>query len=59
LNAYIVTDGSGAPLGVVCKQGMVWRIFVFGLQSEDQPREAFATRGEAGARLMQLPHKNS
>ena len=56
LDAYLVAQNSfGAPaLGVVRKDRNVWRIMRFGLPPEQQPREAFATRLEAGQRLMEL-----
>ena len=56
LNAYLVASNSmGAPpLGIVRKDGHVWRILRFGVPSEEQPRAAFATRAEAGRRLVEL-----
>jgi hypothetical protein len=56
LNAYLVAEDSmGAPpVGVVRKDGNVWRILQFGIAADQQSSEAFATRREAGARLMEL-----
>jgi hypothetical protein len=55
LDAYLVAaDSMGAPpVGVVRKDRNVW-ILRFGVPSDQQPREVFATRHEAGARLMEL-----
>ena len=54
-NAYIVEGKfTEPPLGAVRKHGNVWRMYLFGRGSEDQPREAFATRQEAGVRLVEL-----
>jgi hypothetical protein len=39
-------------VGVVRRVCTVWRILRFGLPANQQPREAFATREEAGVRLM-------
>jgi hypothetical protein len=56
LNAYLVAENStGAPpVGVVRKHPKVWRILRFGVSSDSQPRDVFATRDEAGARLIEL-----
>jgi hypothetical protein len=56
LNAYLVADNSrGAPIvGVVRKEGNVWRILQFGLPDSRQSQELFATRRETGARLLEL-----
>ena len=56
LDAYLVADNSmGAPpVGVVRKDGNVWRILRFGIPADQQPSEAFATRRAAGARLMEI-----
>jgi hypothetical protein len=56
LNAYLVAENSSGapPVGVVRKDGSVWRILRFGISAEQQPTEVFATRREAGARLMAL-----
>jgi hypothetical protein len=56
LDAYLVAENSiGAPpLGVVRKDGNVWRILQFGIPMDQQSNEVFATRREAGARLMEL-----
>lgn len=61
LDAYLVaTDSMGAPLaGVVRKQGNVWRILLFGVPHDEQPREVFATRRDAGTRLLELAGKRS
>ncbi len=54
LDAYLVAENSiGAPpVGVVRKDGSVWRILRFEIPADEQPSEVFATRREAGARLM-------
>ena len=39
---------------VVRRERNVWRILRFGLPANQQPREAFATREEAGVRLMEM-----
>lgn len=60
LNAYLVAEDSmGAPLlGVVRKDGNVWRVLQFGVPVDQQPREiAFATRREAGTWLVELAAK--
>lgn len=56
LDAYLVAANSmGAPpLGVVRKDGNVWRIYLWNVPPGKQPREAFATRREAGQRVMEL-----
>jgi len=56
LNAYLVAGHSiGAPpVGVVRKDGNVWRILQFGISDDQQCREVFATRRAAGARLLEL-----
>ena len=56
LDAYLVAENStgAAPVGVVRKDGNVWRILQFGIAADLQPSEVFATRREAGARLMEL-----
>ena len=56
LDAYLVAENSmGAPpVGVVRKDGNVWRILQFGIPADQQSGEVFATRREAGARLMEL-----
>jgi hypothetical protein len=49
LDAYLVAENSGAPpQGAVRRHGHVWRIYLLGSESEEQPREVFATRDEAG-----------
>ena len=60
LDAYLVAeDAIGAPpVGVVRKDGHVWRIMQFGIPADQQPTEVFATRREAGARLMELAARN-
>jgi hypothetical protein len=59
LDAYLVADDSmGAPIvGVVRKERNVWRILRFGLPLDQQPREAFATREEAGVQLLELERR--
>ena len=55
LNAYLVArKPTASPLGAVRRHGNVWRIYLFGIGSQQQPREAFATRAEAGVRLLEL-----
>jgi hypothetical protein len=56
LNACLVTENStGAPpVGVVRKDRNVWRILRFDAPGDQQPREAFRTREEAGVRLLEL-----
>ena len=56
LDAYLVAENSiGAPpVGVVRKDGRVRRILQFGIPADQQSSEVFATRREAGARLMEL-----
>lgn len=56
LNAYLVAENSigPPPVGVVRKDGNVWRILRFGIPDDQQCREVFATRREAGARLLEL-----
>ena len=55
LDASLVAENSmGAPpVGVVRKDGNVWRILRFEIPADQQP-EVSATRREAGARLMEL-----
>ncbi len=54
-DAYLVdATGDGFPAGVVRRERNVWRIFRFGIEQANQPREAFATREEAGLRLLEL-----
>jgi hypothetical protein len=56
LDAYLVAENSiGAPpVGVVRKDRNIWRLLRFGVHADQQPSEVFATRREAGARLMEL-----
>lgn len=56
LDAYLVAESSmgAVPVGVVRRERNVWRILRFGMPSDQQPREAFATREEAGVRLMEM-----
>ncbi len=56
LDAYLVAiDSLGSPpVGVVRKDRHVWRIIRFAVPMSEQPREAFATREEAGRRLLEL-----
>ena len=54
-NAYLVTDPPcSLRLGVVRRDVHVWRIFLFGVAPDKQPREVFATREEAGVRVLEL-----
>ena len=58
LDAYLVAENSmGAPVGVVRKERNVWKILRFGVPTDQQPREAFATRQEAGARLLEIAQR--
>ena len=60
LNAYYDEGDSTEPLlGAVRKHGNVWRIYLFGKRADDQPREAFATRQEAGVRLVELARQET
>ena len=53
LDAYLVAGSNGSPpVGAVRREGKVWRIMLFGVQT--QPKDVFATRGDAAARLMAL-----
>jgi hypothetical protein len=54
LDAYLVAENSiGAPpVGVVRKDGNVWRILQFGIPADQQPSEVFATRREGGGRPL-------
>jgi hypothetical protein len=56
LDAYLVAENSmgATPVGVVRKDRNVWKIMQFGIPRDQQCREAFATREEAGMRLMEL-----
>ena len=56
LDAYLVAldSFSSPPIGVVRKDRTVWRIYLFGVAMSEQPREAFATRAEAGQRAVEL-----
>jgi hypothetical protein len=56
LDAYLVAENSrGAPpVGAVRKDGHVWRILQFGIPADQQSQETFATRREAGAKLIEL-----
>jgi hypothetical protein len=56
LDAYLVAkDSRGAPpVGVVHKDRTVWRIVQFSIPTDEQSGEAFRTRREAGARLLEL-----
>jgi len=55
LDAYLVAENSigGPVVGVVRKDRNVWGILRFGVPADQQPREAFATREEAGTRLVE------
>ncbi|TDW91090.1 hypothetical protein EV647_4658 [Kribbella sp. VKM Ac-2566] len=59
LDAYLVAENSmGAPMiGVVRKHRNVWRALRFGVGADQQPREAFATREEAGAYLLETEQR--
>ena len=59
LDADLVAENStGAPpVGVVRKDRNVWRILRFSIPGDQHPREAFATRQEAGARLLELANQ--
>ena len=61
LDAYlVVADAMGSPpVGLVRKDRNVWRIMQFELPVHSQPREAFATRAEAGQRLLELAKAGS
>ncbi|MBI1377801.1 MAG: hypothetical protein GC157_10015 [Frankiales bacterium] len=51
LDAYLVTSPAKAePLGVVRREGKVWRVFL--LRDGPQPRDVFATRRDAGVWLL-------
>ena len=56
LDAYLVAEDSpdAPPVGVVRKDRNVWRIIQFRIPDDQQAREVFATRREAGARLLVL-----
>jgi hypothetical protein len=56
LDAYLVAENStGAPpVGVVRKDRNVWRILQFGIPEDQQPSDVFATRKDAGTRLLDL-----
>jgi hypothetical protein len=58
-NAYLVVDDrtGAAPVGVVRKERNVWRILRFDVPGEAQPEDVFATRQEAGARLLALARR--
>ena len=55
LDAYLVApDSMGSPaVGAVRKDRTVWRPILFGTPATEQPAIAFATREEAGQRLLQ------
>lgn len=52
-DAYLVERG-GKVVGAVRRDGVVWRVYVLGRGPEAQPTEAFASRAEAGERLLAL-----
>jgi hypothetical protein len=56
LDAYLVAENAvdAPPVGVLRKDGNIWRTLQFGVPMHQQPNEVFATRREAGARLMEL-----
>lgn len=52
--AYLVEDSQGGPyIGIVRRDGAVWKVMQFGVADDQQPREVFATREEAGSRLLE------
>lgn len=54
-DAYLVDSATdGVPAGVVRRDRNVWRIYRFDVALATQPREVFATREEAGQRLLEL-----
>ena len=57
LDAYLVaTDSMGArPVGLVRKDRDVWRAMRFGAPGDTWLSEVFATRAEAGTRLLEPP----
>jgi hypothetical protein len=60
LDADLVAENSrGAPpVGAVRKDRTVWRILQFGIPDDQQSGEAFRTREDAGARLLELAGTN-
>ena len=56
LDAYLVAENSmgAVPVGVVRRERNVWRTLRFDVPADQQPREAFATREEAGVRLLEM-----
>jgi hypothetical protein len=55
-DAYLV-EVDGSPVGFVRREGSVWRIFRLGVELGRQPRDAYASREEAGARLVEISGK--
>lgn len=55
-DAYLVetAGGDSQPLGFVRRRGAVWYLFLLGVPADEQPREGFATREEAGQRLVEI-----
>ncbi len=49
-----VAGGDGEPLGFVRRRGTVWHQYLLGLAASEQPREGFATREEAGQRMIEV-----
>ena len=58
-DAYLVTlpPAGGLPLGVVRRDVHVWRIFLFGVAPDGQPRDVFETREAAGVRVIELAQR--
>ena len=56
MDAYLVAAGGTASpyAGVVRRERHVWRIMLFGVPDKQQPKDVFATRDEAGKRLLEL-----
>lgn len=52
-DAYIV-DHHGKYVGVVRRERNIWRIFQLSPSTRDLSNEGFATRDEAGQRLIDL-----
>jgi hypothetical protein len=49
-----IAGGDGTPLGFVRRRGAVWHVFLLALAANEQPRDGFATREEAGQRLIEI-----
>jgi len=52
-DAYIV-DYNGKYVGVVRRERNIWRIFQLAPSTRDLSNEGFATRDDAGQRLIEL-----